>query len=551
MVIARARLYLLTCIPEGPVFEKRLELVSIPPPRTRDQEEHHSDASRLVILPPIRSSHSTGADSGNQVEVDSRLSLNLNEDGQTRYSGMEPDQDARDAQTASDGAERKLEEDAQHEEEERLLVTSRFQHAQDEDGHHVILGHDGQPTRCEDEPIHIPGAVQGFGVIIALREDEDAGNFVVRQVSENATEVLGLSPKYLFSLACFTDSLPDDQADMLYDNLRFLANLARDSISVADNSPQVFLLSGYGEPGSDPTVDPDVDEMRRRRWTTWCAMHRPSPTSVSMDDVPLLVLEFELESDVLNPLYPVSMQPNESSGDTSRSGETATSGSGSGGDSGSGSGSGGGSGDSLIGSFGSTSDTAIPPSEAASSQSMTVRGAGDGEAEEILATVNSLEIFAGDTPKLGLDGDETWYPRPEDVLASTTSHSKPLRELERIRAATSSSGSVAYQFGMRIVSTSSSRSSGAGPSSSPTAARSVSSMSTNSSRRRRLRDQGQMGGWAATSVDVFTVLAQANSQLSSAQDLETFLKIVVGIVKDLTQFHRCVHISVRSGIPRE
>ena len=34
------------------------------------------------------------------------------------------------------------------------------------------------------KPIHAPGAVQGFGVLIALVEDEETGNLVVRQVSE-------------------------------------------------------------------------------------------------------------------------------------------------------------------------------------------------------------------------------------------------------------------------------------------------------------------------------------------------------------------------------
>jgi light-regulated signal transduction histidine kinase (bacteriophytochrome) len=35
-----------------------------------------------------------------------------------------------------------------------------------------------------NQPIHIPGAVQGFGVLIALEEDLDSGNLVVRIVSE-------------------------------------------------------------------------------------------------------------------------------------------------------------------------------------------------------------------------------------------------------------------------------------------------------------------------------------------------------------------------------
>ena len=39
-------------------------------------------------------------------------------------------------------------------------------------------------------------------------------------------------------------------------------------------------------------------------------------------------------------------------------------------------------------------------------------------------------------------------------------------------------------------------------------------------------------------MDVFTVLSQVNEQLSKALDLTQLLETVVGIIKDLTQFHR-------------
>jgi light-regulated signal transduction histidine kinase (bacteriophytochrome) len=39
-------------------------------------------------------------------------------------------------------------------------------------------------------------------------------------------------------------------------------------------------------------------------------------------------------------------------------------------------------------------------------------------------------------------------------------------------------------------------------------------------------------------MDVFAVLGQINDQLGSAPDLETFLKITVGVVQDLCRFHR-------------
>ena len=39
-------------------------------------------------------------------------------------------------------------------------------------------------------------------------------------------------------------------------------------------------------------------------------------------------------------------------------------------------------------------------------------------------------------------------------------------------------------------------------------------------------------------MDVFAVMAQINEQFGSATDLESFLKVAVGVLKDLTQFHR-------------
>ena len=39
-------------------------------------------------------------------------------------------------------------------------------------------------------------------------------------------------------------------------------------------------------------------------------------------------------------------------------------------------------------------------------------------------------------------------------------------------------------------------------------------------------------------MDVFAVMAQINEQLGAAPDLETFVQVTAGLVKDLTQFHR-------------
>jgi len=39
-------------------------------------------------------------------------------------------------------------------------------------------------------------------------------------------------------------------------------------------------------------------------------------------------------------------------------------------------------------------------------------------------------------------------------------------------------------------------------------------------------------------MDIFAIMAQINEQLGAVTSLNIFLKVVVGILKDLTQFHR-------------
>mgnify|MGYP001559177755 CR=1 FL=1 len=54
---------------------------------------------------------------------------------------------------------------------------------------------------------------------------------------------------------------------------------------------------------------------------------------------------------------------------------------------------------------------------------------------------------------------------------------------------------------------------------------------------RVLRSARKRKGAAAT-MEVFNVMAQIQEQLASAPNLETFLKILVGVVRELTEFHR-------------
>ncbi|CAI6332201.1 unnamed protein product [Periconia digitata] len=163
------------------------------------------------------------------------------------------------------------------------LVTHRFKHVVTEGGHAVITGRDGDTLqRCEDEPIHIPGAVQGFGLLIALQEDVSGnGSLPVRVVSENSRRIIGRSPRELFALESFTDILSEEQADNLLDHIDFIKD---EDADVQTNGPDVF------------TISVKIPNARARK--LWCALH-------TNDANPgMVICEFELEDDQLYPLVP-------------------------------------------------------------------------------------------------------------------------------------------------------------------------------------------------------------------------------------------------------
>lgn len=163
------------------------------------------------------------------------------------------------------------------------LITARFKHAVIEGGHAVITGRDGETLqRCEDEPIHIPGAIQSFGLLIALQEEEE-GKFKVRVVSENSERIIGFTPKQLFALQSFTDILSDDQTDNLLDHIDFIRD---DDADPATNGPDVFTIA--------------IRAPKRRTQKMWCAMH------INPNSPDTIICEFELEDDTLNPLVPVN-----------------------------------------------------------------------------------------------------------------------------------------------------------------------------------------------------------------------------------------------------
>lgn len=173
------------------------------------------------------------------------------------------------------------------------LMTARFKHVVTEGGHAIITGRDGETLqRCEDEPIHIPGAIQSFGLLIALEEQQE-GKFLVRVVSENSKRLIGFTPKQLFALDSFTDILSEEQADNLVDHVDFIRDEESDVIA---NGPEVFTIS--------------VRSPTRRNQKLWCAMH------INDRHPDLIICEFELEEDAENPLVPTNDATPEPAEDT-------------------------------------------------------------------------------------------------------------------------------------------------------------------------------------------------------------------------------------------
>ena len=179
------------------------------------------------------------------------------------------------------------------------LVTARFKHVISEGGHAIVTGRDGETLQnCEDEPIHIPGAVQGFGLLIAF-EEETEGKLVVKIVSENTKRLIGYTPKQLFALDSFTDILSEDQTDNLLDHIDFIRH---DDADVTANGPEVFTLS--------------IRSPQRKVHKLWCAMH------INNSNANLIICEFELEDDLIYPLVPTNEQTPEPPEDTLQSDPT-------------------------------------------------------------------------------------------------------------------------------------------------------------------------------------------------------------------------------------
>ncbi|CZR59465.1 related to phytochrome [Phialocephala subalpina] len=133
-----------------------------------------------------------------------------------------------------------------------------------------------QAYRCEDEPIHIPGAIQRFGALVAIKEDIH-GHYIVRIASENTGSVLGLEPESLFNLECFTDALRSS------DRAEFVVRAKALRTNVLRTNPNIFPISLISPQGEDVSL--------------FCAMHLT-------DTADTIICEFEIEGTIFGPDHP-------------------------------------------------------------------------------------------------------------------------------------------------------------------------------------------------------------------------------------------------------
>jgi hypothetical protein len=270
-----------------------------------------------------------------------------------------------------------------------------------------------------------------------------------------------------------------------------------------------FMLKSVLEPEGRPG----------RQWTCWCAIHRPqAPPDADPLLKNIIIMEFEFERDKYNPLYPPPSTKPPTGTDSGGSGKTST-------------------GDSAGGSTDDSQETLM-------SLPGTVHGEGstpslttatspfpkplDGESEatsppdEVAVAPDALhQMQQQQQAKKQKEEIVEWQQSVEDIIESTTSASKPLPALERLRRmAYGDAGSAATTSATADTLTT------------------VQSGPGSVTRTRRGRGSTNTAGRGVGMMDVFAVMAQINEQLGAASDLETFLKVLVGVIKDLTQFHR-------------
>ncbi|OCL13680.1 phytochrome-like protein [Glonium stellatum] len=83
--------------------------------------------------------------------------------------------------------------------------------------HGVVSGNRQAFTRCEDEQIHIPGAIQSHGMLVGLQQVEGPGlKYLARVISENSYAICKYAPTDIFALDNFLQVFPVHQRPLFH-----------------------------------------------------------------------------------------------------------------------------------------------------------------------------------------------------------------------------------------------------------------------------------------------------------------------------------------------
>ncbi|TIB68509.1 hypothetical protein E3Q24_03638 [Wallemia mellicola] len=433
-------------------------------------------------------------------------------------------------------------------EDEQLPTTRRFKYFEEDGNYFLRTHHQSKMKKCEDEPIGRPGAIQPFGAMIVLQND-DNGNSLVRQASENCSEIIGCSPEFLFSLTCFTTILDNDSRLKMRDVLFDLA-VAEDSESDGSSDEgekekaQVFGITGRGDDNVDAQYSESELSAESQHNNCHSAVHKPDlPRPLNSHYPPpeevfgkqgLFIIELEPVVSLKYPAYvdEVSKLPKEFDNRDARPAESL---------------------DLNLSNSDNTPKSGATHGSGSTTAALTSNSGADSKTGTNLSgdTVHAVPSAGGGTFHLETGQQQKQTQKEtkqrimtheaefsahgndsvsiEDISRSTTAHNKPLKTLSRIRKA-----DRAHETRQRVATLLEDNNKS---DEDDEAANKRRKAHRRSQARAKIQRNMSMPG-SLSSLDVVSLLGEINEQLSSADNIQELFDVTVGIVKSLTQFHR-------------
>ena len=136
------------------------------------------------------------------------------------------------------------------------MYSDRHEYAfSDTEGHGIVFGKRGEITRCEDELIHTPGAIQTHGMLAGLDvvKGLDKQRYSCRVVSENCEAICKYSPRCLLQLDSFLCIFPVHQRFLFERHARCVIETYE--ATSKSSEPRVFDIS-FVDPSFDVPEHP-------------------------------------------------------------------------------------------------------------------------------------------------------------------------------------------------------------------------------------------------------------------------------------------------------